>query len=123
MGAYGIKMKDYIVTLEITSWAEKTIGKVSFKGTHFYGRMVGYRNGEQHIHYLKQHLSKDFARKLTDAEGWIYHPGALIERFETKDDIRQLAISTVKNIFPECSVLFEATNIGSRILHEFKQGE
>ena len=111
---------DYAV-LEITSWMNKKIGKVSFKGTHFYGRIIYNKEGKEYIHYLDQLLSVDFAKKLTDAEGYIYHPGNVTERFETKEDIRQMAIYTIKNTFPECNVLFEV--IGNEKLSIWTKGE
>jgi hypothetical protein len=94
---------DYYVVLEISTWAG-----MSFGAEHYYGALVGYINGEYTKKDIQKAMSKEKAKKLCEKDDWKYYKeGSLTNRFDTKQEIREVALATWQAIFPDAKALLE----------------
>ena len=93
---------DYVV-LEITSWAGMSLG-----AEHYYGALVGYINNEYIKKDIEKPMSKEETEKLRIKDDWKYYKeGSLTTRFDTKEEIRKIALTKWKTIFPNAKALLE----------------
>ncbi len=97
-------MDNNYVILEITSFKDFSIG-----ATHYYGKLVGNKNGE----YTHVEISKEMTQEEAD---WfnkndgvksLYKKGDSTDRFNTKSEIRKEAVKIWKEEFPDAEFLVE----------------
>lgn len=93
--------KNSIVHLEITSFMD--IG--SFGAEHYYGKLTGYINNEYTSKDIKKAMNQSEARKLSKKDDFKYHAGHMTSRFDTKDEIINIARKEYKEIFKKAKVL------------------
>lgn len=90
------------VYIEITSFIGVSIG-----AKHYYGHLIGYKDGEYTSIELYNCLSAREARKL-NRDSWFdaaFREGDMYAGFDTKDDIINLALVKWKHYFPDASIL------------------
>lgn len=98
----GIVTMDNRVTLEISCWKGISLG-----ATHYYGSLVGYNNEEYCRYDIEKVMTQADAKRLSKKDSFKYREGNKTTRFETKEEIRQLALAQWKQLFPNGTVLLE----------------
>lgn len=71
-----------------------------YGGIHYYGSLTFDRK----TIYLEKKLTKKSAIKLSTGD-YKYHAGMITKRFETEDELINLAQKTYKNHFPKADIL------------------
>jgi len=95
-----------IAYLKITSFME--IGSIG--ASHYYGSLVGYNPDYNKID-IEKTKSKADAKKLNSLDRETYHrEGQKTSRFETKEEIINIALVEYKNHFPEACILILGNN-------------
>jgi hypothetical protein len=99
------------VVLTISCWAG-----VSFNAEHYYGKLSGYNNGEYVTYDLEYVMSIKQAKKLSKKDDWEYEEGRKSSRFDTKDEIREIALAEWKNYYPDSQALLEGQSASAEPL-------
>lgn len=97
-----------IVYLEISSWIGMSLGAM-----HFYGTMrTGYDNDGNHQKIdMRRPLTSAQAKELNKAHDVkFYKAGSLYQGYDTRDEIRQQALATYKDLFPGATILVEGSS-------------
>lgn len=99
------------MTLEIDTWRG-----ISFGAQHYYGHLYYYdEDGEYCKHEIKRTLTKEAADKLTKQKNvnvspkWFrcYEAGQEVGEFDSKSEIREIALKIWKDLLPSAVLLFE----------------
>ena len=95
-------MTNHIVTLEIS-----TFQGLSFGATHYYGRLIGYDNGEYKRVELKHPLTPSQVTALNKAETShrTWRAGMLYPGFDTEGDVIAFAVECFREHFPDAVAL------------------
>ena len=97
-----MRRENYVV-LEISSWAGMSLG-----AEHYYGALIGYINDEYTKKDIEKPMSEEEAEKLRVKDDWKYYKkGSPTTRFDTKQEIREIALVTWQTIFPNAKALLE----------------
>jgi hypothetical protein len=91
-----------IVILEISTW-----GGISFGAEHYYGKLCGFIDGDYSAHCLEYLLSEKEAKKFSKKDDWEYSIGDKCSRFETENDVKDVAILEWKKYFPNGKILLK----------------
>lgn len=92
-----------VVNVEISSYRGVSLG-----AEHYYASLSFYdADGEYKIKELRHRLTAKQAKALNKKDGvsGCYKPGNMTERFDTAEDIQQIAIETFKELVPHAIVL------------------
>ena len=94
-----------VVWLEIRSF-------IGYGGVHYYGSLRGQSNSSDDYE-LRKTLTTREAIRLTryDGHGYIYEKGDTTSRFDTTDEIEELALKEFLNEFPNCKLLINGNHI------------
>ena len=97
-----MRREDYVV-LEISSWRGISLG-----GTHYYGVLVGYIGDEYVREEIEKPMTEEEAKKLRKKDDFKYYvAGSITDRFDTKQEIREIALAKWQTIFPNAKALLE----------------
>lgn len=99
-----ILLKERIVVLHITSW----VYTASIGAEHYYGKLHGHVVGEKKDVELKRTMNAAESRRLNAKDGFrSYRAGSETERFDTREEIENLAVKVWREIFPDSVALVE----------------
>lgn len=90
---------------------------ISPGASHYYGSLHYYNNkGEYKDIKLKHRLTAEEA-KLLSGQDFTYEKGEWSERFNSEDEIRELALKEWKKRFPDSVILLEGSSSCASVQH------
>ena len=93
--------ENIIVHLQISSFMD--IGSIG--ATHYYGKLVGYIDNQYTHKDIEKPMNEEDVKKLSEKDDFEYHIGHMTSRFDTEDEIINIARKKYKDIFKEAKVL------------------
>ena len=94
---------DKFVVLEITSWQGMSLG-----ATHYYGKLKGYdERGDALFVDIEKPLTEKESKRLSEKDDCTYRAGTLTSRFDSKQEIIDIAMDKWKTYFPAAEFLLQ----------------
>jgi hypothetical protein len=91
------------VFIEITSWQGISLG-----ATHYYGKLKGYDDNNEVLFIdIEKPLGEKEAKKLSKKDDFTYREGTLTARFDSKQEVIDIAIEKWKTYFPNAEFLIQ----------------